>query len=368
MELTLSIRRRGLARWKPAAGLLIATVVLGWAAGALESRGYPWEGLAAWVVSLGSGIVLLMVASGLLAGGDRVFRAVCRLAAVGIVLLVLAILAELVANSMPSIRKFGIGFLFSTQWDHITGHFGAVSSIFGTLASTLIAMLLAGPLALLIALFLVELAPPWMSRIVGGAIELLAAIPSIIYGMWGMFIFAPYLQNHIQPAMNRWLGWTGLFSGPPLGIGLLPAGIILALMILPFITAVARDVFQMVPAVVKESAYGMGATTWEVTRKVTLRYGARGIAGGLFLGLGRAIGETMAVTFVIGNNHHISTSLNSSSNTISSTIANEFIEATDPIYYSSLVELGLVLLVMTMAINVIADLWLKRLGKSMGAL
>ena len=232
--------------------------------------------------------------------------------------------------------------------------------------STAIAMLIAVPLSLIIALFLVELAPPRVSRFVGGAIELLAAIPSIIYGMWGLFVFAPFMADYVQPFLKRVTGGFFLFEGPPMGIGMLTAGLILALMILPFITSVTRDVFLMVPAVVKESAYGMGSTTWEVTRKVTVPYGIQGIIGACFLGLGRAIGETMAVTFVIGNRHEIALSLFSAGNTIASTLANEFTEASEDIYLSSLIALGLVLFVVTFLIQLAAQLWLKRTRRKMG--
>ena len=273
---------------------------------------------------------------------------------------------ELVRNSRLSLARFGPGFLVSQAWNPVTQEFGAASSIFGTLVSTCIAMLLAVPLGLVIALFLVELAPPRMSQIVGGAIELLAAIPSIIYGMWGLFVLAPVMAEHVQPALARAFGFLPLFQGPPMGIGMLTAGIVLALMILPFVSAVARDVFQMVPAVVKEAGYGLAATTWEVTRQVTLRYGMRGIVGAALLGLARAIGETMAVTFVIGNTHRISASLFSAGNSIASTLANEFTEASEPMYLSALVELGLVLFAITVLIQIGAQLWLRRLHRAMG--
>ena len=197
-------------------------------------------------------------------------------------------------------------------------------------------------------------------------VELLAAIPSIIFGMWGLFVFAPYMADHVQPFLQRTLGFLPFFQGPVMGIGIFTAGVILALMVIPFITAVMRDVFTMTPPVLEEAAYGMGATTWEVVRKVTIPYGIRGLAGGVFLGLGRAIGETMAVTFVIGNNHQLSASLFASGNSIASTLANEFSEATDPVYASSLIELGLILLVMTFLIQVAAHLWLNRMGRVSG--
>ena len=297
---------------------------------------------------------------------DLVFRGITACCAGLILAIILALIGELVWNSKLSLHQFGFAFFTSPAWNPVTGEFGALSSIYGTLVSTGIAMLLALPLSLITALFLVELAPPALSRIVGMGIELLAAIPSIIYGMWGLFVFAPWMARHLEPALGQYFGFLPLFQGPPMGIGMLTAGIILALMILPFICAVSRDVFQMVPAVVKESAYGLGATTWEVTRKVTLRYGIRGIIGAAFLGLGRAIGETMAVTFVIGNDHTLSASLFSAGNSIASTLANEFSEASEPLYLSSLMELGLVLFAITALLQVAAQVWLHRMQKAMG--
>ncbi len=297
---------------------------------------------------------------------DAAFKAVAVLCASLVLLAALGILVELVRNSGPSLAKFGWRFLVSSEWNPVTGRFGALSSVFGTLVSTAIAMLIAVPLSLMIALFLVEMAPPHLLRVAGTGIELLAAIPSIIYGMWGLFVFAPFLATYAQPLLGRTLGFLPLFSGPPMGIGMLSAGIILAFMILPFVSSVMRDVFAMVPAVLKESAYGMGATTWEVTRKVTARYGLRGLVGASLLGLGRALGETMAVTFVIGNDHGISASLFAAGNSIASTLANEFAEASDPLYLSALVELGLVLFVITFAIQGITQLWLARIRRSGG--
>jgi phosphate transport system permease protein len=285
----------------------------------------------------------------------------------GLVIVVMGgILIALFKSSLPSINKFGITFLFSRVWNPVTEKFGALSSIYGTLLSTIIALILAVPLSLVIALFLVELAHPVVSRIVGNAIELLAAVPSIIFGMWGLFVFAPFMADHVQPLFGRYLGFLPLFKGPPMGIGMLTAGIILTLMILPFISAVMRDVFRMVPKVVKEAGYGLGATTWEVTRDITLRYGIQGIIGACFLGLGRAIGETMAITFVIGNSSEISASLFAPGNSIASRLANEFAEASDPLYLSALMELGLVLFAMTFTLQVITQLWLKRIRKKMG--
>jgi phosphate transport system permease protein len=274
-------------------------------------------------------------------------------------------LLELTRNSHLSLKEFGWKFLISPEWNPVFSQYGALTSIFGTTVSTLIAMLIAMPLGLVIALFLVELAPKRVSGFFGGAIELLAAVPSIIYGMWGLFVFAPFMANTVQPLLGKCLGFLPLFQGPPLGIGMLTAGIILSLMILPYISSVTRDVFRMVPSMVKEAAYGVGSTTWEATRAVTLRYSLRGIVGAGFLGLGRALGETMAVTFVIGNNHNISASLFSSGNTIASTLANEFTEAAEPLYLSALIELGLVLFFITLLFQIIAQLWLWSIKKKL---
>jgi phosphate transport system permease protein len=296
--------------------------------------------------------------------GDTYFKWLTALCSLIIPLLMAGIFLELLYYSLPSIKKFGIYFLFTETWNPVIQQFGGASSIYGTLMSTLIAMVIAVPLSIAIALFLVEMARPGVSKVVGTMIELLAAIPSIIYGMWGMFVFAPFMAKHVQPLLKDTLGFLPLFQGPPMGLGMLTAGIILAFMILPFICAITRDVFQLVPNVVKESAHGMGATTWEVTYKVTIPYGLVGIIGALFLGLGRALGETMAVTFVIGNAHRISASLLAPGNSIASTLANEFAEATDPMYVSALIELGLVLFVITYLVQVLAQFMLRRMYKS----
>ncbi|TYO98134.1 phosphate ABC transporter membrane protein 1 (PhoT family) [Geothermobacter ehrlichii] len=295
---------------------------------------------------------------------DPLFRSLTLGGGLVLMLVVVAIFWELWQGSQLSLQKFGWSFLFTETWDPVSETFGAASTIYGTLLSTCIAMVLAVPLSLAIALFLVELAPPRLAAAVGAGIELLAAIPSIIYGMWGLFVFAPFMAEKVQPLLAKIPG--PFFTGPPMGIGMLSAGIILALMILPFITSVTRDIFRMVPAVVKESAYGMGSTTWEVTRKVTIPYGIQGIVGACFLGLGRAIGETMAVTFVIGNRHEISASLFAAGNSIASTLANEFTEASEEIYLSSLVELGLVLFGLTLLLQLLAQWWLKRTRRRMG--
>ena len=297
---------------------------------------------------------------------DWLFKGVTASCA-GFVLIVMAgLFAALVGKSLPSIQKFGFGFLTSQKWNPAMEKFGAFSSIYGTVISTLLALLIAVPLSVAIALFLVELAHPRLSRVVGSAIELLAAVPSIIFGMWGLFVFAPFMSERIQPFLAKYLGFLPLFKGAQMGIGMLTAGIILALMILPFISAVMRDVFSMTPHVMKEAGYGLGATTWEVTRDVTIRYGIQGMIGACFLGLGRAIGETMAVTFVIGNSSKISASLFAPGNSIASRLANEFAEASDPLYLSALMELGLALFVMTLALQIVTQWWLKRIRKRMG--
>jgi phosphate transport system permease protein len=298
------------------------------------------------------------------AGGDRTFRWLTFLCPLLVPLVMLAIGLELLRSSWPAVKQFGWRFFFSQEWNPVLQEFGAASSIFGTLVSTLIAMVIAVPLSLAIALFLVELAPPRVSRTVGTLIELLAAVPSIIYGMWGLFVFAPFMANYVQPLLGETLGFLPLFQGPPLGIGMLTAGIILAFMVLPFVSAITRDVFHLVPPVVKESAFGMGATTWEVTYKVTIPYGLVGIIGAIFLGLGRALGETMAVTFVIGNAHRVAASLFAPGNTIASTLANEFSEATEPLYVSSLVALGLVLYLITYLVQVISQMMLRRMYRA----
>jgi phosphate transport system permease protein len=302
------------------------------------------------------------------ARGDLYFRWLTAVCALVLPLVMIAIGLALAFYSIPALKKFGLGFFISEVWNPVTQQFGALSSIYGTLVSTVIAMLLAVPLSLAIALFLVELAPPRVSRVVGTMIELLAAIPSIIYGMWGMFVFAPLMARYLQPWLHTYFGWIPgfglLFQGPPMGLGMLTAGIILGFMVLPFTCAITRDVFQMVPNVVKESAYGLGATTLEVTTKVTIPYGLVGIIGAFFLGLGRALGETMAVTFVIGNSHKIALGLFYPGNSIASCLANEFAEATELTYISSLICLGLVLFVITYGVQVVSQMLLKRMYKA----
>ncbi|HVY54591.1 MAG TPA: phosphate ABC transporter permease subunit PstC [Thermodesulfobacteriota bacterium] len=291
--------------------------------------------------------------------GDVLFRGMTLVFAAGIALLFIAMVAVLAYQSMPSIRQFGLSFLVSTEWNPVAENFGALIPICGTLISTFLALLFAIPLSLGIALFLAELAPAWLRAPFGTAIELLAAIPSIVYGMWGLFVLAPLLAAYVQPWLEAHIGFIPLFSGPPLGIGMLTAGLVLTLMIVPFIASVTRDVFLIVPQPLKEAAYGMGCTTWEVVRDVMIPYGKKGIAGAVFLGMGRALGETMAVTFVIGNAYHLSWSLFAPGNSIASTLANEFTEADGTLYLSSLIELGLVLFLITFIVLGLAQFWLR---------
>ena len=291
---------------------------------------------------------------------DGAFKGLTQSFAIGILVLLAAIFVVLWLQSQPSIHKFGFGFLTSTAWNPPRENFGALSAIVGTLMSTAVALVIAIPLSIGIALFLVEIAPDFLRTPLAVAIELLAAIPSIIYGMWGMFVLPPLMADYVQPWLKSILGFLPLFKGPPLGIGILTAGIVLALMVIPFIASVTREVFRMVPQTLKEAAYGVGCTTWEVVRNIMLPYGRKGIAGAIFLGLGRALGETMAVTFVIGNAHHLSLSLFALGNSIASTLANEFTEADSDIYMSSLIELGLVLFLITFIILGLAQWWLQR--------
>jgi phosphate transport system permease protein len=297
---------------------------------------------------------------------DLLFRSLTRTCAFGVLALLAAIIGSLVVGSMPAIHEFGLGFLTSSDWDPVNDRFGALIPIIGTLVTSGIALLIAIPVSFGIAVFLTELSPRILRRPLGIAIELLAGIPSIIYGMWGLFVFAPLFADHIEPWLNKHVGTMPFigpfFSGPPMGIGLLTAGIILAIMVIPFIASVMRDVFDVVPAMLKESAYAVGATTWEVMWGVVLPYTKVGVAGGIMLGLGRALGETMAVTFVIGNAHELSKSLLKAGNSISSALANEFTEAVGDLYTSSLIELGLILFFITFVVLSIARIMLYELG------
>lgn len=291
--------------------------------------------------------------------GDVLFRGITVTFAAGIGVLFLSMVAVLAYQSLPSIKQFGLSFLASSDWNPVEESFGALIPICGTLISTFLALLFAIPLSLGIALFLAELSPAWLRAPFGTAIELLAAIPSIVYGMWGLFVLAPLMSEYMQPWLQGRLGFIPLFSGPPLGIGMLTAGLVLTLMIVPFIASVTRDVFLMVPQPLKEAAYGMGCTKWEVVRDIMIPYGKKGIAGAVFLGMGRALGETMAVTFVIGNAYHLSWSLFAPGNSIASTLANEFTEADGTLYLSSLIELGLVLFLITFIVLGLAQFWLR---------
>ncbi len=298
---------------------------------------------------------------------DLAFKAIALGSAALVILLMVGFFIQLLIHSEPAIAKFGLKFIWTDEWDPVRQEFGAASAIYGTLVTTVIAMAIAIPTSFLIAMFLVELAHPTVGKIIGQAIDLLAAVPSIIYGMWGLFVFIPFMQTAVQPFLAETLHLNALpfFKGPPMGFGLLTSGIVLAFMVLPFVSAVMRDVFKMVPSVVKESAYGTGATTWEVTLDVTMRYGMQGLLGAIFLGLGRAIGETMAVLFIIGNTPEVSASLFSSGTTISAILANKFGEA-EGLYKSVLFELGLILLVITFGIQIVAQYWLNKVRKSAG--
>jgi phosphate transport system permease protein len=301
---------------------------------------------------------------------DTTFRHLTRAAAIAVLLLLSGVIVSLIQGSLLTFQTFGLSFLWSSRWNPVTDNYGALPAIFGTVLTSFIAMLIAAPVGLLIAFFLTELCPQWLRRPIGIAIELLAGIPSIIYGIWGLFMFAPFLQATLQPFLIDTIGNVPiigiLFAGPPYGIGMLTAGLILAIMVLPFITSISRDVFEAVPTVLKEAAYGLGCTTWEVVRYVVLPYARVGVIGGLMLGLGRALGETMAVTFVIGNAHRISPSILAPGTTISATIANEFTEAVGDLYSSALISLGLILFVITFIVLAAARYMLLRMERRIG--
>ncbi len=297
-----------------------------------------------------------------------------RLAAGGAATLVLAVLtataASMFIGGLPAFRAFGLPFIYGTVWNPVAKQFAAGVAIYGTLVSSLIAMLIAVPVSFGIAVFLTEVAPAWMRGPVAAAIELLAGVPSIIFGMWGLFVFVPFMADHVEPWLNDTLGPIPgigvLFSGPPLGIGMLTAGIILGIMVIPFISSVMRDVFALVPGQLREAAFAVGATRWEVVRKVVLPYTSGAVIGGIFLGLGRALGETMAVTFVLGNAHDLSASLLMPGNSISAAIANEFTEADSPLYVSSLIALGFLLFVITFVVLCFGKLMLMRVARQGG--
>jgi phosphate transport system permease protein len=302
--------------------------------------------------------------------GDFGFRVLTRTAAIAVLIILGAVILSLIQGSVPALRAFGLNFLIEERWNPVTERFGALAPVYGTLVTAFISMLIAVPVGLMIAVFLTELCPMWLRRPIGIAIELLAGIPSIIYGIWGLFMFAPFLQQTLQPFLIAVFGdipvLSSLFAGPPYGIGMLTAGLVLAIMVLPFITSISRDVFESVPPVLKEAAYGIGCTTWEVVRHVVLPYTRVGVIGGIMLGLGRALGETMAVTFVIGNAHRISASLLAPGTTISATIANEFTEAVGDLYTSSLIALGLILFVITFIVLAAARFMLLQIERRIG--
>jgi phosphate transport system permease protein len=305
------------------------------------------------------------------ARGDRVFRALVATAGVFVLVALGAAALSMLWGGREAFETFGWSFFVSSEWDPVNRQFGALVPIYGTLVTALIALLIAVPVSFGIALFLTEVAPAWMRTPVGSAIELLAGIPSIIYGMWGLFVFVPVMAEHVNPWLDANLGhWPvigPLFQGPPLGLGMLTAGIVLAIMVIPFISSIMREVFLTVPKRLKESAYALGSTTWEVVWDVVLPYTRSAVIGGIFLGLGRALGETMAVTFVLGNAHQLTASLLMPGNSIAATIANEFSEADSDIYLASLVALGFVLFVVTFVVLSIAKLMLMRLRRAEGS-
>jgi phosphate transport system permease protein len=301
---------------------------------------------------------------------DMIFAGISRAAAILVLVILGGVAVSLVVGSWEALSKFGFGFLTKESWNPVTENFGALAPIYGTVVTSGIAILIAVPIGIGIAIFLTELCPRPLRRPIGIAIELLAGIPSIIYGIWGLFIFAPFVQTTIQPfvidAFKDIPVLSSLFAGPPYGIGVLTSAMILAIMVLPFVTSITKDVFDTVPAVLKESAYGIGCTTWEVIGRIIIPYTRVGIMGGVMLGLGRALGETMAVTFVIGNAHRISASLFAPGTTISATIANEFTEADGDLYTSSLISLGLILFFITLIILAAARYMLMRIGRKEG--
>jgi phosphate transport system permease protein len=301
---------------------------------------------------------------------DAVFRVLTHSAAVMVLALLGGVIAALLTGAMPALRKFGLGFVTTEVWNPVTETFGGAAPIFGTIMTSVIALSIAIPIGILIALFLTELCPRWLRRPIAITIELLAGIPSIIFGIWGLFLFVPFMQQYVQPALIDLFDnvpiLSALFAGPPYGIGMLTAGLILAIMVLPLLTSISRDVFDAVPPVLREAAFGMGCTTWEVFRNVVIPYTRVGVLGGVTLALGRALGETMAVTFVIGNAHRISASILAPGTTISATIANEFTEAVGDLYTSALILLGLILFLITFIVLAVARYMLLRVERRIG--
>jgi phosphate transport system permease protein len=299
--------------------------------------------------------------------GDRILRAVLRGATLSLVLLVVGMVAEMLLRAAPSIRAFGLSFLYTSTWDPVAERFGAVPFVFGTLVSSLLALLIAVPLGLGAAIYLAEVAPQWIRSPMAFLVELVAAVPSVVYGLWGIFVLAPLLRTWVEPALGKTLGFLPLFQGPPYGVGMLAAGIVLAIMVVPFITAVGREVLLAVPNTQREAALALGATRWETTRIAVLRYGRSGLIGAILLGLGRALGETMAVTMVIGNRPEVAISLFAPGYTMASVIANEFSEATSDLYLAALIEIGLLLLVVTVVVNGLARLLVWSVGGAVKA-
>jgi phosphate transport system permease protein len=301
---------------------------------------------------------------------DFLFHKITLIFALSVLLVLLGIIVSLMIGAWPAFKEFGPAFVTTVEWDPVNDQYGALIAIVGTLATSVIALLVAFPISFGIAVFLTEICPTALKRPLGTAVELLAGVPSIIYGMWGLFIFAPLFGDYVQPALEATLGQLPvigeLFTGPMMGIGILTAGLILAVMIIPFIASVMRDVFEIVPAVLKESAYGLGCTRWEVVRKIVLPYTRTGVVGGVMLGLGRALGETMAVTFVIGNAHNLSWSLFAPGNSIASTLANEFAEAESELHMASLFALGLILFVITFIVLAAAKFMLVGMSRREG--
>ncbi len=294
--------------------------------------------------------------------GDRLFRLLIRAAALALVVIVLGLVIVMTRAALPSVRAFGLRFLVTTKWDPVAEIFGALPLIYGTIVSSVLALLIAVPLGISAAVYLSEVAPYWISSPLSFLIELLAAVPSVVYGLWGIFVLAPWLRTQVQPALGAALGFLPLFQGPPYGVGMLAAGLILAIMVVPFIIVVSREVLLAVPNAQREAALALGATRWETTRLAVLRYGRSGLMGAVLLGLGRALGETMAVTMVIGNRPEISTSLFAPGYTMASMIANEFTEATSDLYLSALIEVGLLLFVVTVIVNALARLLVWSVG------
>jgi phosphate transport system permease protein len=298
---------------------------------------------------------------------DRTFRSMVVACAISVLVIVALIVLELITQSNLSLRTFGLKFFVTSKWDPVSGDFGALPFIYGTVVSSLLALVLAVPLALGTALFLTEICPRPLRRTLALTVELLAAIPSVIYGLWGMFVLAPFLRVYVEPWTEKYLGWTGLFEGPPYGIGMLAAGVILAIMVLPIIASVTREVILAVPQQQREAVLALGATKWEMLRIAVVRNARAGILGGVILGLGRALGETMAVTMVIGNRPEIAKSLLAPGYTLASVIANEFSEATGNLYLSALVEMALVLFLLTLVVNALARLLVWSVTRGMPA-